>query len=1107
MLEFAMLRRPLFWIIFVALSLAAAIFTFRNFSTAFPLVSIDLQMDRAQALRDARMLAEKNAWPPNGFDQAAEFGGSQEVQNFIELEGGGKPELKRILTENIFALYTWRVRHFKEGDAHETLVRFTPEGRPYGFQVKLPEGEKGESKAVDEARRIAEQTAADDWNIDLSDLSRYKLIESSKEDRPGGRTDHTFVYERQDERIRDGRYRMRLVVGGDKLTELVQFVQVPEAFARRYEEMRAANEAIGAVSSVVMIAVYILGFCGIGLFFMIRHHWLLWRQATMWGVFLGLLLGLQQLNSWPLAWMNYDTAVPASQFAIRQFMSAFTLFGAMGVLLTLSFMAAETLSRRAFPHHIQFWKIWSNPVGASKPVLGQTIGGYLLVAPFFAYEIVLYFLAQGKLGWWTPSDTLVNPNMFADYLPSLSAIAMAAQAGFWEECLFRAAPLAVAALIGDRFGKRGPFIAVAMVMQALIFAAGHAGYANQPSYARVVELIIPSFVFGAIYLMFGLLPGIVLHFAYDVVWMALPLFVSTGTRARIEQAIVIVAALVPLWVVLVRRMRKRAWSEVPGEALNAAWRPPEVVETHQPEPEPAAPATSIPAVVRRVLPIAGLAGLIAWIFASPFRSDAPPVQISRSQAEQKAREALTQRGAQLDGSWTVLSRMEGQPGPAQRFVWQTSGPDTYRKLLGVYLPPPSWVVRFARFEGDVAERAEEYFVYVSGAGQDFRVSHSLPEAKPGKNLTEEEARTLAVAAIPDRSNFKEVSAQADRRPSRTDWTFTFKDTRDYGLSQGEPRISIEIAGDEVADTAKYVFIPDDWFRTERARRTVPGILSGISVVVLVSIVVAAAVIGAVYWSRKRPFATRVFLAVFAAMFVCNVVILVNNIPVLASQASTAQPLALQLGIAIVTQIVLGGFVAGGLGLAAGLVGDRLRTTPGLRPGESILTGVSVGLAMAGMGALARQAIPSTPIWGNSGPASSFVPMLTGAVGPVSTFLTQVVVLMVVLYAIYRRPRALVAWIILGLALTGSSIETIPSWLILGVTTGLALMAAYWLVFRHAPGLILFAAATLACLSTIRDAVQGMYPGALPAAVMGALLIAGAAWIWFRGTMDSLPRRA
>jgi hypothetical protein len=86
------------------------------------------------------------------------------------------------------------------------------------------------------------------------------------------------------------------------------------------------------------------------------------------------------------------------------------LYGSFGILLTISFVAAETLSRRAFSAHVQLWKVWSTPVASSRTIFGQTAAGYLLVAPFFAYEIVLYFFAQEKLGWWTPSDTLVNPD-------------------------------------------------------------------------------------------------------------------------------------------------------------------------------------------------------------------------------------------------------------------------------------------------------------------------------------------------------------------------------------------------------------------------------------------------------------------------------------------------------------------------------------------------------------------------------------------------------------------------------------------------------------------------------------------------------------------------
>src|SRR5207245_7508367 len=175
--ESILLRRPFFWLVFVVLSAGTAIFTLRNFSTAFPLVSIELKVDRPDALRSARTLAQKNTWPPAAFDQAADFNGNQEVQNFIELEGGGKPELGRILKEKIFALYTWRVRHFKEGDPHETLIRFAPDGTPYGFSVKLPDEERGDTRPEGEAQQIAEPAAQREWGIDVR---RDRRVDASK---------------------------------------------------------------------------------------------------------------------------------------------------------------------------------------------------------------------------------------------------------------------------------------------------------------------------------------------------------------------------------------------------------------------------------------------------------------------------------------------------------------------------------------------------------------------------------------------------------------------------------------------------------------------------------------------------------------------------------------------------------------------------------------------------------------------------------------------------------------------------------------------------------------------------------------------------------------
>jgi len=264
-----MFRKPIFWLAFVALSLSSIYFAARFFSRAFPIVTLDLQMNREAALSKARELAARFQLGPDGYDQAASFGVEQEVQNFVELEAGGTDAFRRMMADGLHHPYRWTVRHFKEGETRETRLRFTPRGDPYGFAVKLPEKDPGAAISADAARRIAESSAASDWGIDLK---KYRLEEKSQEIRPGGRIDHSLVYERPDVRIGEGRYRLRLVVGGDKLTELTHFVKVPEAFSRRYEEMRSANNVISIASTIGLVVLYVIGGCGIGLFFLLRQR-------------------------------------------------------------------------------------------------------------------------------------------------------------------------------------------------------------------------------------------------------------------------------------------------------------------------------------------------------------------------------------------------------------------------------------------------------------------------------------------------------------------------------------------------------------------------------------------------------------------------------------------------------------------------------------------------------------------------------------------------------------------------------------------------------------------------------------------------------------------
>src|SRR5262245_39866170 len=114
-----MFRKPGLWIALAALALASAVLALRLFPLAFPIVQIDLTMDREAALEAGRALGAREGVGPRNYREAASFASDQQAQTFIELEGGGKEAYARMLREGLYEAHTWRVRHFVEGQKFE----------------------------------------------------------------------------------------------------------------------------------------------------------------------------------------------------------------------------------------------------------------------------------------------------------------------------------------------------------------------------------------------------------------------------------------------------------------------------------------------------------------------------------------------------------------------------------------------------------------------------------------------------------------------------------------------------------------------------------------------------------------------------------------------------------------------------------------------------------------------------------------------------------------------------------------------------------------------------------------------------------------------------
>ena len=90
--------------------------------------------------------------------------------------------------------------------------------------------------------------------------------------------------------------------------------------------------------------------------------------------------------------------------------------------------------------------------------------------------IGFYLFSTRYLGWWSPSEMLFDPNVLATYVPWFSPIAQSLNAGFIEECLFRAIPLA-GAVYRNYFGIKKLVDSCSIYFQAVVFGAAHANYA------------------------------------------------------------------------------------------------------------------------------------------------------------------------------------------------------------------------------------------------------------------------------------------------------------------------------------------------------------------------------------------------------------------------------------------------------------------------------------------------------------------------------------------------------------------------------------------------------------------------------------------------------
>lgn len=814
------------WFLFVFLSLCAAGLSYKYFDQVAPIVQLSITADRQQVIDQALTVASELNWDLAEYQTAVEFDSDNDLQCFIELEGGGKQAFVEMFQSQRFYPYQWKVRFFKEKEVVEMRVNFSPDGHRIGFSKKISEMTQGKALSQEDAQLIVEGSIAQ-W---CHNFENYTLVEYDSEKQDSGRLDHSFVYERTDISIGKGLYRFQAAVSGDEVTALRPFVKIPDNFTRRYQEMRSANNLLALVGSFLLIILYFFIFCLFGLIYFYRRNYLLVKPACITALCVAGLEFCSGLNNYPLWWNSYNTIQSSSTYILIKCFEIFLNFCILLSVVFLGLVVAEAAGRAVYKYHTQFFKMLDWQALSSTELFKQVAIGYLWTPFEFGYVILFLYITETYFAWWSPSSSLSDPNVIASFFPWFGAISTSLRAGFGEEVLFRALPIAMVAVLAQKSKhKKWWFIAI-FILQALIFGACHANYPNQPFFTRLVELIIPSFNFGFLYYRFGVIPGTICHFVYDAILFALPVFSSNLFWSKI---IVLFLIGLPLWIVLAVLVYNKKLYALPAQYFNQAFIAKEYI------PTPIAERRIGGVIPRRnilIISMLGCFGFALIILMNRFCPDTGPLLVTKSQAIVFAAQAVqAEYGVDVSVDWQpVCTVQDDADSTSSRFVWQLYGKDLYQKMQGSYLQGESWMIRFVQFGRPVEDRSEEYRVIISNCcrlgkvePQDshpivIALEHKLPELSQGADIAQDQALTIAYEYIKNKfglahNEINLISVVNDKLENRRNWTIIVQDLKSFDFDkEGQARIQLIISGDVVTKYSRTVHTPEDWTRADKS---------------------------------------------------------------------------------------------------------------------------------------------------------------------------------------------------------------------------------------------------------------------------------------------------
>ena len=201
-------------------------------------------------------------------------------------------------------------------------------------------------------------------------------------------------------------------------------------------------------------------------------------------------------------------------------------------------------------------------------------------------------------------------------------------------------------------------------------------------------------------------------------------------------------------------------------------------------------------------------------------------RVTRDEAKEQAADFLASRGFDLAAyRHSAIFRYDNQ---TKTFLERELGLEGATQVIGDPVQLWRWSNRWVR-----ELEKEEFQATVTTSGELVSFSHLIEEEAPGASLAEAEARRLAETFLTgelgrDLTALDFVEAQAQERPNRIDYTFSWK-LRDFAVGDAHYRFYVRLQGDQIGGFGEYLKIPEAWERDYaelRSRNETTGLVAG-----------------------------------------------------------------------------------------------------------------------------------------------------------------------------------------------------------------------------------------------------------------------------------------